>query len=63
MEQVIICRAKFLMFHYGKDMDESIEQAIEEVGDKEQLIDLYRLYDMTKQDYVKYIKRKMRGEL
>ena len=63
MEQVIICRTKFLMFHFGKDIEEGIYQAIEEVADKEELMDLFRMYDMTKEDYVKYIKRKIKGEL
>lgn len=63
MENKIIERVKFLMFHFGKDLEESIYQAIEEVADKEELNDIYRMYDISKPEYTNYIKRKLKGEI
>lgn len=63
MEEKIIENAKTLIFEQGKSIHDAILQAIEECGNREELNDIYRLYDISKYDYIKYIKRKIEGEL
>ena len=60
MENAIINRAKILIYEQGKDIDVAILQAIQEFGDVEELSKIYAMYEITFEDYVESIKRKVK---
>lgn len=63
MEDFIIGRAKFLINFQQMNTREAIRQAINEKGGYAKLNDTYLLYDVTIEDYIDYIERKIKGDL
>jgi hypothetical protein len=57
MEQVIINRAKILMYEQGKSIDAAVLQAIYEIDDEP--AKTLAMFDITINDYIESIKRKM----
>lgn len=59
MEQMIIDRAKFLIYGTGMDGTSAVQQAIAEFGKPQELNEIYTMFDITYNDYVEHIKRKI----
>lgn len=60
MEQAIINRVKWLIaYDSSLDLTECVKQAIQEFGDTEELSKIYAMYEITFEDYVESIKRKV----
>ena len=59
MEQMIIDRAKFLIYGNGADGTQAVQQAIAEFGKVDELREIYTMFDITYNDYVEHIKRKI----
>ena len=60
MEQAIINKVKWLIaYDSSLDLTECVKQAIQEFGDTEELSKTYAMFDITSEDYVESIKRKV----
>ena len=60
MEQAIINRVKWLIaYDSSLDLTECVKQAIKEFGDVEELSKTYAMFEITFEDYVESIKRKI----
>lgn len=60
---MIVEYSKFLKMHYSKPIKVCAIEAIDSIYNPETLNDLYRMYDITKEDYINHIVRKIKGEL
>ena len=59
MEQMIIDRARFLVYGTGMDGTLAVQQAIRELGKPQELNEIYTMFDITYNDYVEHIKRRL----
>lgn len=59
MIKLIIDRAKFLIWNYGKDVNVAIEQAMRELGDVEELCKTYSMFDITREEFVESLKKQI----
>lgn len=59
MIKLIIDRVRFLIWHYGKDLNVAIEQAMGELGDVEELCKTYSIFDITREEFVESLKKQI----
>lgn len=55
-------RAKKIISLEGKTVEEGVEQAVNEIEGSDYLKSIYAIYDITKRDYIAFIKNKIKGE-
>lgn len=59
MIKLIIDRARFLIWHCGKDVNFAIEQAMRELVDVEELCKTYSMFDITREEFVESLKKQI----
>ena len=52
MNELIIERAKFLIWHFGKDKTVAVKQALKEIGNTKSLSQTYRMFDITENEFI-----------